>query len=229
MTDVGNTKNTNNILTPKKCILSFPQLGKAKEFTPGDGRPRYTCQLVFPPELQETPEFKAMVAKVVSVAQAEWGSKTKTLIKAGKIRVPFRPRKQLGEELPKQYPDGSVYITCGRPESWGAPGLVDWNLDETNVQAFYAGALVRAHLTVFPYSRPSKGVSFGLNHLQKLGDGERLDSGSTIAVSDAFTKEAAPEPADLDDLPGPHSGSDPDGDDDTVPTGSDALDNVLPY
>ena len=41
---------------------------------------------------------------------------------------------------------------------------------------FYAGAIVRAQLSAFPYDTDgNKGVSFGLNNIQKLAEGEEID------------------------------------------------------
>lgn len=62
------------------------------------------------------------------------------------------------------------------------PGVVDKRvqpiLDETEV---YSGMWARVDIGAFPYnSNGSKGVSFGLNHIQKIRDDERLD-GATRA------------------------------------------------
>ena len=65
------------------------------------------------------------------------------------------------------------------------PGIVDNNvqpiLDQTEV---YSGSYARVSITAFPFSASgSKGVSFGLNHVQKLADGESL-GGITKAEDD---------------------------------------------
>lgn len=56
------------------------------------------------------------------------------------------------------------------------PGIVDQNvqpiLDSTEV---YSGCFARVSLNAFPYNtKGKKGVSFGLNHVQKLADGDFL-------------------------------------------------------
>lgn len=56
------------------------------------------------------------------------------------------------------------------------PGVVDENvqeiLDSTEV---YSGCYARASINAFAYNtKGKKGVSFGLNHIQKLADGEFL-------------------------------------------------------
>jgi hypothetical protein len=65
------------------------------------------------------------------------------------------------------------------------PGIVDQNvqpiLDSTEV---YSGCYARVSITAFPFSASgNKGVSFGLNHVQKLADGESL-GGITKAEDD---------------------------------------------
>ena len=71
------------------------------------------------------------------------------------------------------------------------PGIVDQNvqpiLDSTEV---YSGCYARVSITAFPFSASgSKGVSFGLNHVQKLADGEPL--GGVTKAEDDFTAVAA--------------------------------------
>lgn len=70
------------------------------------------------------------------------------------------------------------------------PGIVDANvrpiLDQTEV---YSGSYARVSITAFPFSASgSKGVSFGLNHVQKLADGEAL--GGITKAEDDFTAVA---------------------------------------
>ena len=46
----------------------------------------------------------------------------------------------------------------------------------TDPDEVYCGCKVRATLSVFAYDKAgNRGISFGLNNVQKLGDGERLD------------------------------------------------------
>lgn len=65
------------------------------------------------------------------------------------------------------------------------PGIVDRNvqpiLDSTEV---YSGCYARVSINAFPFNtNGNKGVSFGLNHVQKLADGESL-TGRTKAEDD---------------------------------------------
>jgi hypothetical protein len=71
------------------------------------------------------------------------------------------------------------------------PGIVDQDvqpiLDSTEV---YSGCYARVSLNAFPYSNSGKkGVSFGLNHVQKLADGDFL-GGRSKAEDDFDAVEA---------------------------------------
>lgn len=65
------------------------------------------------------------------------------------------------------------------------PGLVDQAVNPIMDQTeLYSGCYARVSITAFPFSASgSKGVSFGLNHVQKLADGESL-GGVTKAEDD---------------------------------------------
>lgn len=72
------------------------------------------------------------------------------------------------------------------------PGIVDRSvqpiLDSTEV---YSGCYARVSLNAFPFnSAGNKGVSFGLNHVQKLDDGEAL--GNITKAEDDFTSVDEP-------------------------------------
>ena len=78
------------------------------------------------------------------------------------------------------YPPGSVYINV---RSKQPPGIVSRFAGEdgrplriTDPSEVYSGCQVRASLNVFAYDRAgNRGISLGLNNVQKLADGERLD------------------------------------------------------
>jgi hypothetical protein len=77
------------------------------------------------------------------------------------------------------------------------PGIVDANvqpiLDSTEV---YSGCYARVSINAFPYAvSGKKGVSFGLNHVQKLADGDYL--GGRSKAEDDFDSVAGDDGEDL--------------------------------
>ena len=76
------------------------------------------------------------------------------------------------------------------------PGVVDQNLQPIlDPMEVYSGCYARVSINAYPYSaQGNKGVSFGLNNVQKMGDGESF-TGATRAEDDfeALSAEEAEE------------------------------------
>lgn len=71
--------------------------------------------------------------------------------------------------------------------------------DDKVRDVFYPGAIVRAHLSAFSYDTDgNKGVSFGLNHVQKLAEGERIDGRQS--ADEVFDADMSAKPAELEGL-----------------------------
>lgn len=88
---------------------------------------------------------------------------------------------------------GHMYMTVSNKSR---PGVVDQAvrpiMDQTEV---YSGCYARVAINAFPFNSKAKGVSFGLNNVQKLRDGEPF--GNITKAEDDF--EAVDLPADNDD------------------------------
>lgn len=79
----------------------------------------------------------------------------------------------------KERPEDPVYAGCFylNASSDLQPGIVDNSRPPqkiTNPDDFYSGCYGRAFVNFFPFNNQSKGIGCGLNHVQKLEDGERL-------------------------------------------------------
>jgi len=181
---------TKGLLSPQ-AILSYPHLFTPVAVKPGDPE-KYSASFIFTEEQQQTPEYAAMKAAVIATAQEKWGDKTAGLIKSGKLQLPFRT-----EWEEKGYPENATFIS---PRSGHAPGVVAWNLEPiSDEKEIYPGAIVCAQLSAFAWEYMGKvGVSFGLDNVQKLRDGERLDG--RIAAKNAFTAAEPPAAVDFDDI-----------------------------
>lgn len=77
------------------------------------------------------------------------------------------------------------------------PGTVDRQLNEIiDSSEIYSGCYARVSLNAFPYAtQGNKGVSFGLNHIQKVGDGEFF--GGRSRAEDDFDEMDDEEDEDL--------------------------------
>lgn len=182
------------VITPE-AVISYPHIFEPQT-PPGASEPVYSCALVFKDDVDIT----EMKAAVMAVAKEKWGDKTRDMIKAGKIRMPFRE-----DAVEKGYPEGSTFINA---KSKMAPQVVSIYAGEngkpapiTDPKEIYPGAIVRASLRAYAYAvNGNNGVAFSLGNLQKVGDGPRMDG--RLSAADEFSAEAKPtaDISDLDDL-----------------------------
>lgn len=157
------------IITPY-ATLSFPTLFSPRPRSKkGNAEAVYSCQLLFRPEVQKTPEFKALQEAAKEAFIEEFGEKA---FQKG-IVSPFRK----AEEKDQYKADfaGWVFIS---PWTKNKPGIVDALGNDVLVSdEVYAGQEVRAYVNPFAWdSEQGKGVSFGLNGLQIVKkDAPRID------------------------------------------------------
>lgn len=97
-----------------------------------------------------------------------------------KLHLPFRDQ---GEMDYPGYEAGAVFIRASNEKK---PGLVDGaKRPITNEADFYSGCYARAHIHVFYYFNSGRhGISFGLDNIQKIRDGEPL--GGRQRAEDVF-------------------------------------------
>lgn len=182
------------IITPE-AIISYPHIFEPQT-PPGASEPVYSCALVFKDDVDIT----YMRTAVLAVAKEKWGDKTRDMMNAGKIRMPFRE-----DAMDKGYPEGSTFINV---KSKQAPGVVSIYAGAdgkpaviTDPKEIYPGAVVKASLRAYAYSvNGNNGVAFALGNIQKVKDGPRMDG--RLSAADEFTAEAKPtaDISDLDDL-----------------------------
>ena len=168
----------NNIVTPE-ATLSFPVFKAPKPRSEG-AKPVFSCALLFDKKAQTSAEYKAMQMACVKAAKDKFGAD----VNLKSLTMPFR---DAGEKDYAGYDDGMTYIN---PWSEQRPGVVDAQVqDILDVGSVYAGQKVRASIAPFAWANSGKkGVSFGLNHIQVLGDGVRIDG--RIAADKAFSPVA---------------------------------------
>lgn len=159
--------------TPTKVVTGKVRLSYVHLFEPwsNDGEnPKYSTVLLIPKT------DKVTIKKLRDAQQAALeAGKTKTF--GGSIPKSWQDTIHDGDEegdLEKnpEY-EGHLYMTVS---SKTKPGIVDSSvqpiLDSTEV---YSGCYARVSINAFPYNmKGKKGVSFGLNHVQKAADGDYL-------------------------------------------------------
>lgn len=201
------SNDATRVITPVGT-LSYPHLAAPQKPKEGDSgkKPKYGATIVFAPGTKLNELQSAALAAATDKWGKEWklpGGKTIPIAQAfaeGVLRSPFRK-----DAVAKGYPEGSVFVNA---RSDDRPQCVITNAEATGVELvplenvkelFYAGARVRASLRAFAYDNSgNKGVSFALNSVHKVGEGERLDN--RVDAVDEFTATLDAVPASLDDV-----------------------------
>lgn len=160
------------IVTPE-CFLSYPHLVKPQEGK--NGKPgKFGVALVF----KKDADLTALHAAIKEVGIEKFGPSFEAKVAAGALDVSLRPNARKDDY--EQHCPGGLYLNArsstrpGLVFPWaGADGKPERVPEEKITEVFYAGALVRASISVYAYvTDEKKGVSFGINNLQKLRDSE---------------------------------------------------------
>jgi len=150
----------------RKCMTpefraSFPHVFKAHTGFEGQ-EAKFSIVMLFPKKT----DLSALKKAAFNAATEEWGAKEKW---PKGLRMPFRD----GDEKPDlQGYEDTIFVTASSKQR---PGVVGPSLNTITEedQAFYAGCYARATLIAFAYNKAgNRGVSFSLQNIQKLRDGE---------------------------------------------------------
>jgi hypothetical protein len=167
-----------NQITPE-FRAAFISVFKASAMKNADGtinKPKYSIRACFPPKS----DLSALKKEAELVAKENWGDKIpKTL------RSPFRTNEELENPVPGIGDDWIIMSFSSTEDR--RPGIVDSKLqdiiDDVDV---YSGAWYRAQVRAFAFENAgNKGVSFGLQNVQKLRDDDPLGN-SRLPASKAF-------------------------------------------
>lgn len=179
-------KNGSTTVTTIAFRASYPNLFKPRK-NDLNGKDEYSVVALFPKGADLSAIKKAIIAagvKKFGADQKKWPKPFKT---------PLRDQAERGKEdeetgkivMPDGYEAGAFFLNL---KSTVAPGVVDAQLqaiiDESEI---YPGVWLRANINAFAYDQKgNRGVSFGLNHIQKVKDGESFAGGRGRA-QDAFS------------------------------------------
>lgn len=165
----------NSVITPK-FRAAFISVFKATAMKGQVGaKPKFSVRAAFPPDA----DMAALKKEAADAASEKWGSAVPK-----NLRSPFRKNEDLDNPI-VGIPDDWIIMSFSANED-RRPGIVDARnqdiIDETEA---YSGAYYRAQVRAFAYENAgNKGVSFGLQNIQKMADGEPL--GGRIPASKAF-------------------------------------------
>ena len=151
--------------------VSFPAVFEAKSFE--GSAPKFSVAAIWTPKLF-TPREKELWDAMLALADEVSIERFKK--KMGDLPANFKKAIRDGEEKADLggYGPGTMFANLS---SKMRPGLIDRDRAPiTDPDDFYPGCYARATITAYSYDNKGKGVAFGLQNLQKVKDGERLDS-----------------------------------------------------
>lgn len=168
--------------TPKGR-LAFPYLLEPDNGQ--GGKPKFRCLIIFDPKDEAVKaELKKMKAECQKVATEAFG-------KTDGVKMPFRNGNDKAEKY-EGFQD-MIFISASTTRR---PGVVGPNPKNpiTLDADIYGGCYVRATLVPASYVMAgSPGVSFYLNNVQKLADGEPFGGGGSAPEDDFASAEPYPE------------------------------------
>jgi hypothetical protein len=169
--------------------LSYPHIAKAQEPLDGKGNAKFSATVIFAPGV----DLSALKAAAVAAAEAAYPGKGAKMLETGALRSPFRTDCEA-----KNYGNCAAFINVRTEKKPGAvfnyadpaTGKAKIVPEDQIEKVFYPGAQVKVSINAFAYnSAGNKGVSFALNNIQKVADGERIDG--RVAAENEFTDLSA--------------------------------------
>ena len=156
-------QSTKRVITPI-ARLSYPYLFEKSEGMNG-GEGKYQCELIFGSDA----DLAELRRAANEAAKDKWGDKIPK-----NLRSPFRQGDEDRED--KDGYAGSIFIGA---RSKDRPGVVVGRDRQPcgDPSEVYGGCYVKASVTAFAYDQAgNKGVSFALNNVWKIKDGEPFGS-----------------------------------------------------
>lgn len=160
-------------VTIENVRISYPTLFNPKQVA-GKGDPKYSAAFII---AADNPGLKAVVDAASAAIQKTYP--------AGNVPANFKhlPLMKGEEKYPGKADYEGMYVLNSSNRS--APTVVDQQMNKViDPGAVYPGMYVNVGLSVYTYNNVSKGVTCGLEAVQLVRDGERLDS--RPSVNDLF-------------------------------------------
>jgi len=168
-----------------KGILSYAYIWEPRPEEDGK-EPKYSTSFLIPKsDVKTLQKIKDAINAAAQLGQMDkWGGKLPSPLKH-----PLRDGDAEADEKGEEY-RGHYFLNASSARK---PRIVDLQIqDILDRDEVYSGCEARLSLNFFPYSsNGNKGVGCGLNHVQKVADGEPLGGARSKAEEDF---------ADMDDL-----------------------------
>lgn len=161
-----------SVNTPKFRV-SYPNVFKPRK-NELNGQDEYSVMALFP----KGADLSTLKKAAEKAAIAKWGADQNEW--PTNLRLPFRDQAEKAKKsasgemmLPPGHEAGGIFMNLKTKQK---PHVVDQNVQDILDQSeFYAGCWAIASVNAYAYDQKgNKGVSFGLNNIQKVADGDPL-------------------------------------------------------
>lgn len=160
--------------------VSFPHVYTAQSVDGGE--PKFSLSAIWDPS-----KFTASEKKLWDALMAAVDAEAKNRFKVPFANLPANVKRGIRDGAEKAdlegYGPGKLFANL---TSKMAPGIVDLAGNKIgpahgNAELFYPGVFARAKVTIYSYDNKGKGIGLGLNNVQKIKDGPRLDARTDAA------------------------------------------------
>ena len=157
----------------KNVRISFPYLMEKSVYQ--DSEPKYKAHFII---TKDSPEDKAIRARIEEEAKAKWGPKAPTILKSI-VGNNMKYVSQPGEN--KDYPENTMYLSASSDRK---PRVFNKDKREATPENcdIYSGCYVDAIVTV--YATKSQGIAAGLSGVMFVADGESFGGGYVASAED---------------------------------------------
>ena len=182
--EIASKRTGTKVQTPA-FRAAFATLLNAKPIN-NSGAPKYSVLALF----DKDADLKDLKAAFQEAAKNKWGKDAKKIVENPNFVNPFLDQGErvhsVTGELYQGMEAGATCISFKSSESH-RPGIVDRERkDILTSDEIYSGMIARATVDAFAWENSGKkGISFGLQNVQKLDDGPRM-GGGRIPANDDF-------------------------------------------
>ena len=181
--EIASKRTGTRVQTPA-FRAAFATLLNAKPIN-NSGEPKYSVLALF----DKRADLKDLKAAFQEAAKNKWGKDAKKIVENPNFHNPFLDQGERVHSVTGELYNGmEVGATCISFKSDEAhrPGVVDCeNKAVLTSDEIYSGIIARATVDAFAWENSGKkGISFGLQNVQKLDDGPRLGGGKIPANDD---------------------------------------------
>ena len=166
---------SNNNITIEGVRISYPNLFTPKQIN-NNGDPKFSAAFIIK---ADNPKLRELVEKAKAMVALKFPNGTPHNFK----QLPICKGEVYQDGKHANNPDymGHYVLNTSKGAAQGRPAVVDQNMQEViDPSKIYAGQVVNVAVSVYTYNNISKGVTTGLEAVQIVRDGDRLDNKPSV-------------------------------------------------